>query len=83
MAKIKHEILKHGERIVDGIVVKYLCGPCPVCAAKLEAAEEMANLWPKVREFVGFKNSLPSVREDVIAFDTALAAWEKAGKGEE
>ena len=30
---------KHGEKLVDGIPIKYLCEPCSECRAKLEAAE--------------------------------------------
>lgn len=36
----------HGEKIVDGIPIKYICQPCPECEAKLQAAEEiMQMLW--------------------------------------
>ena len=35
--------LKHGEKIVDGLLVKYLCQPCPECKAKIEAAKEIAE----------------------------------------
>lgn len=49
------EELKHGEKIVDGIRVKYLCQPCPECKAKLEAAEEMGNILKAVhREYAPF-----------------------------
>ena len=68
----------HGEKIVDGIPIKYLCQPCPECKAKLEAAEEMARVMKTISDLpetiIG-----KSVKEYAI---NAYAAWEKTGKGE-
>ena len=60
--------LKHGEKIVDGILIKYLCQPCPGCKAKLEAGEEMAR-------------TLKNIGKYSEACQEARIAWEKA-KGE-
>ena len=50
--------MKHTEKIVDGIPVKYVCTPCPECKAKLEAAEEMARTLKRfVDYYAGSKKS--------------------------
>lgn len=33
------EKLKHGEKIIDGILIRYICQPCPECKGKLEQYE--------------------------------------------
>jgi len=69
--------LKHGEKIIDGILVKYICQPCPECKAKLEAAEEMAEILKYThREFDPYH----SIFYDKCRLCKVLSAWEKAGK---
>ena len=70
----KMENLKHGEKIVDGILIKYLCQPCPGCKAKLEAGEDMAEFIKRL-----------TLSQNVFLSEEAKScylAWEKAGKGE-
>ena len=35
--------MDHGEKVVHGILVKYLCQPCPECKAVLEGAERLVK----------------------------------------
>ena len=77
--------MKHTEKIVDGILVKYVCTPCPECKAKLEAAEEMGKALYKIAwEPLGCAEATPIEALDIAALiaKIALALWEKAGKGE-
>ena len=60
----------HGEKIVDGIPVRYLCQPCRECKAKLEATEEIISLLQTCHTW----NIWTIVQ-------AALSLWEKAGKG--
>mgnify|MGYP001564102422 CR=1 FL=1 len=69
--------MKHGEKIVDGIQLQYICQPCPECKAKLQAAEEMAGILKYThREFAPYH----WVFYDDCRVCKLLAAWEKAGK---
>ena len=78
------EKLPHGEKVVDGIMIKYLCQPCLECKAKLEAAEEMAEAlsyladqshWDK--ELDGYKLVRPggSRQEGTFLFSRHLNPW--------
>ena len=78
-SQIQEFRLGHGERIVDGIVVKYLCQPCPQCTAKLQAAEEMAKAAKLTFDSFGNKSLRIKGYE---ALQAALTAWNKAGKRE-
>lgn len=62
--------MNHGEKIVDGILIQYICQPCPECKAKLQAAEEMAGV-------IG--RSLAMIPPTFLAhkiLSAALSAWE-------
>ena len=71
--------MKHSEKTIDDIPIKYFCQPCPECKDKLEAAEEITGILKYThREFDPYH----SVFYDNCRVCKLLAAWEKAGKGE-
>ena len=89
--------MNHGEKIIDGILVKYICRPCPECQAKLQAGEEMAKEIQRshapVCAFCGaffpdnHTEAWPVPKCSCLMAGCRLPivfiAWEKAGKGEE
>ena len=75
--------MKHGEKIIDGILVKYICRPCPECQAKLQAGEEMAILLARLLPFIGEIRAREYIRADDYyqEIKAAFSVWEQAGKG--
>ncbi len=83
--------MEHGEKIIDGIIVKYVCQPCPECKAKLEASEEMAKALIRAKDHLIMSEGLFLVdgrvgqsvdwKEALEEARAALSTWEKAGKG--
>ena len=71
--------MEHGEKLVDGIPIKYLCQSCPECEAKLEAAALMAATLSGLKQ--SFQES-GIYKQTIRNIETALTAWEKAGKRE-
>ena len=84
--------LRHGEKIVDGIPIRYVCQPCPECKAKLQAAEELGQIlaessvtdkdgsecWDSRCLALGLRDHSPYCKR----VKAVLTAWEQAGKGE-
>ena len=68
--------MEHGEKLVDGIPIKYLCQPCPECEAKLEAAKEMEKALTAIAamRFKGKKLECSYFAEE------ALSVWEDLKK---
>lgn len=76
--------MQHSEKVVDGIVLKYLCQPCPECRAKLEAAEWMAILLKSLAAVMSIERQIAKQKAwdaPIEEIKAVLSAWENAGKG--
>lgn len=76
------EGLKHGEKLVDGVVLKYLCQPCPECAMKLELfaryKKALEDLTPGGSEYVNNPERCATVIRDRFAGPIALLKRQRA-----